>query len=209
MIYKGTIVSASPVPAPAAAEEAKPAKPRGKKLLIVAVLALVLMGAAVAGWVMWSRHNAALAEGDGEDGAAAHAAAKVPPTFLPLENMVINLADPGGERMAQIGITVELSDPKAVDKVKAYLPSIRSAILLLISQRTAAELLQREGKEKLAHDILREVSKPLGFTVGPLAEPAARPASGAAPKTVKKPKAGENAEPNPVQGILFSSFIVQ
>lgn len=204
MICKGNIVSAPPVPAPAATEEVKPAKARGKKFLIILVLILVLIGGAVAGWLVLSRRNAPLDEGDGAD--AAHAAAKTPPTFLPLENMVVNLADPGGERMAQIGITIELADAKASEKVKAYLPSIRSAILLLISQRTSAELLQREGKEKLAHDILREVSKPLGFTVGPLAQPAAPHASATA---AKKAKGAENAEPNPVQGVLFSSFIVQ
>lgn len=204
MICKGNIVSAPPVSAPSAAEEVKPAKARGKKFLIILVLALVLIGSAVGGWVALSRRNAALDEGDGAE-PTAHAAAKTPPTFLPLENMVINLADPGGERMAQIGITIELADAKASEKVKAYLPSIRSAILLLISQRTSTELLQREGKEKLAHDILREVSKPLGFVVGPLAEPASRPATAPA----KKAKGAEAAEANPVQGILFSSFIVQ
>jgi hypothetical protein len=34
---------------------------------------------------------------------------------------------------------------------------------MLVSQRTADELLAREGKEKLAADILTEVSAPLGF----------------------------------------------
>ncbi len=90
---------------------------------------------------------------------------KVPPTFLPIENMVVNLADTGGERFAQIGITLELADAKTSDQVKQYLPSIRSAILMLVSQRTSQELLSRDGKEKLAVDIRREVSKPLGYTV--------------------------------------------
>lgn len=85
------------------------------------------------------------------------------PTFLPLENMVVNLADPGGERYAQIGITLELQDEATATTVKQYMPSIRNGILMLVSQRTADELLQREGKEQLATDILREVTRPMGW----------------------------------------------
>src|SRR5690606_31958057 len=75
---------------------------------------------------------------------------RVPPTYLPMDNMVVNLADPGGDRFAQVGITLELADAKTADQVKAYMPSIRSAVLMLVSQRTTDELLSREGKEKLA-----------------------------------------------------------
>ncbi len=193
-------------PAAAATEEAPFAKPkRSKKLLIIVALALVLVAAAVGGWVFWSKHNAPADEADAEEVAAAHAAAKGPPTFLPLENMVVNLADPGGERMAQIGITIEMADAHSADKVKLYLPSIRSGILMLISQRTSTELLQREGKEKLAEDIKLEVSRPLGFAVDThVAKPVKKEKAGG-----KKKKEAEPVEANPVQGVLFSSFIVQ
>ena len=60
--------------------------------------------------------------------------------------------------LAQVGVTLELSDAKAPDKVKVYMPAIRSGVLMLISQRTAEELLLREGKEKLAADILEEAA---------------------------------------------------
>jgi flagellar FliL protein len=120
--------------------------------------------------------------------------------------MVVNLADPGGERVAQIGITLELIDAKSVEEVKKYLPTIRSGVLLLVSQRTAEELLQIEGKEKLAKDILREAARPFGgggedVKVGAAAETAAK-----TPKTTNRPGA---SEPMPVKGVLFSSFIVQ
>ncbi len=174
-------------------------------MLILVALVLVLVGAGVAGWIYWSKQKAVAADADTEEVVPVHAASKEPPTFLPLDTMVVNLADPGGERMAQIGVTIELVDAHSADKVKAYLPSIRSGILLLISQRTSTELLQREGKEKLALDILQEVSRPLGFGEEVHAAGAAkRP-----PSTAKKKKDAEAAESNPVKGVLFSSFIVQ
>ena len=126
--------------------------------------ALLVVAGGAAAWFLSSRAHPKDDEA-AEEPAPAKEAAKTPPTFLPMDNMVVNLADPGGERFAQIGITLEVVDAKTADQVKQYLPSIRSGVLMVISQRTSGELLQREGKEKLANDILREVSKPLGFSV--------------------------------------------
>lgn len=194
---------------PAAPEESKASKPKSKKMLIVIIAAvLLLVGAGVAGWLIMSK-KAHADDGEDEPAAVAHAAPKAPPAFLPLDNMVVNLADPGGERMAQIGITIELADTKAVEKVKSFLPSIRSGILLLISQRTSAELLVREGKEKLAQDILQEVSRPLGFAVEAPAEADAHADAKPKKKKSKSKDKDKDAEVNPVQGVLFSSFIVQ
>ena len=169
-------------------------------LIIGVVVLLLLAGGGVVGWKFY-QNSRAVEAADGAEPAHAHAEAKAPPTFLPLENMVVNLADPGGERMAQIGITLSLADAHAVDKVKAYLPIIRSEILKLIAAHTSLELLTREGKDILEKEIMRAVSKPLGYDVEADAEPPAK-------KSAKKAKAAA-ADDNPVQGVLFSSFIVQ
>ena len=186
---------------PDAAEGAK-APAKSKKLLMIIGLAVVVLAlAGGGGWFYLSKQHAA-AEGEEE---VIHEAAKGPPTFLPLDNMVVNLADAGGEKVAQDGITLELLDAHATDKVKSYLPTIRSGVLLLISQRTAEELLQREGKEKLAADILTEASRPFGSAPDAHAEEAPKEKGKAKKKTAKK----ADGEENPVRGVLFSSFIVQ
>lgn len=137
-----------------------------------------------------------------EDEAAEKTAVLVP-TFLPLENLVVNLSDAGGDRFIQLGITLELVDDKTADQVKQFMPSIRDGILRLVSQRTANELLQREGKEQLAADIRQEVARPLG-----------------AGKRVQRARDEFDDEDmdddmprrragNPVRRVLFSSFIIQ
>jgi flagellar FliL protein len=169
--------------APAAEAEAPK---KGKKMLIIILAVVVLLvalggGAAV---LLLKKKNT----GDGEEEADAAPAkhSKVdphaPPTFLPLDNMVVNLADPGGNRFAQVGITLQLSDAKTGELIKTFMPSIRNGILLLLSQRTTEELLQVQGKEQLAADIIAEISKQLGY---------------------------EGKRNNPIQAVLFSSFIVQ
>ncbi|PWW44465.1 flagellar basal body-associated FliL family protein [Melaminivora alkalimesophila] len=186
-----------------------PAKSKKLVLLAAAVLLVVLVGGAAA-WFLASQRQAALDDEDADQAPrrpAASAAAKAPPTFLPMENMVVNLADPGGDRFAQIGITLELADAKTADQVKAYMPSIRSGVLLLVSQRTTDDLLTREGKEQLAQDIRLEVARPLGYTV---------------PKPRKRPSRRDDddgddddepprrrADDNPVRQVHFSSFIIQ
>ena len=184
--------TAAPVDAP---------KKKSKKLLfiIIGVVVLALIGAGAALFIM--KKNAAEDGEFADDEPAAHATKdpKTAPVFMPLENMVVNLADAGGTRFIQLGLTLQLQDAKTETDVKAYMPSIRSDILLLISQRTADEMLQIQGKAKLSKDIIAAISKEMGYVTP---EPAA--AEAAAPKK-KKAK----AEPNPVQAVLFSSLIVQ
>lgn len=185
-----------------AADPATPA-PKGKKklLVILGVVVLVLALAAGGGWYYIMKQRAAAAEEEGDE-PVAEVVAQGPPTYLPLDNMIVNLADPGGEKVAQVGITLEVADAHSVDAVKVYLPTIRSSILILLSQRTSEELLQREGKEKLAADVLREASKPFGGVADEHGE--------AKPKTKTKKKTDKNAHAaNPVRGVLFSSFIIQ
>jgi len=189
-----------------AAEEAAPKGGGSKKLIIIlaAVLVLVLGGGGAALMLLKKKP----AE-EGEDGEAteapvkakAHAKSDHPPTFVPLDPFTVNLADKDVDRFAQIGITLQVEDPKFADQIKAFMPAIRSNVLMVLSHKTAAELLTREGKEKLAKDIMRESVRPMGIEVDDEEEPA-----GDAPKKKKKKKAQVE---NPITQVLFSNFIVQ
>jgi flagellar FliL protein len=179
-------------------------KPKSKKLLIIiiAVVVLVLIGGGAAFFLLKNKHAN---EDTGEEPAHAAAApshtaadSHNPPTYLPLDNMVVNLADAGGGRFAQVGLTLKLDDAKTAEAVKAFMPSIRNGILMQISQRTADELLGVEGKEKLTKAIIREISEQMGYEMED--EDAA---------TTNQKKKKRSAPPNPVQAVLFSSFIVQ
>lgn len=189
-------------PEEAAEGEAKPAAKKSKKLLMIigAAVAVLALAGGGAYWYISKQRAAAAAEDGVEE--PAKAATKdghpIPPAYLAMDNMVVNLADPGGDRVAQIGITLVVSDSHASDQVKAFLPTIRSGVLMLISQKTATELLTTEGKEALAKEILHEAVLPFGGGDAHAPEPT----------TKKKAKATEHAD-MPVTGVLFSSFIVQ
>jgi flagellar FliL protein len=196
--------------------DAVPARKKGgRKLIVIIALAVLLAGAGgAAAWVVKQKRDAAAAqadaeadgEGDEDAGAGAgsrrpeHADAhRVPPAFLPLDVFVVNLADRDSERFAQIGVTLELDNAKSADELKAYMPAIRNGILMVLAHKTSQELLTREGKERLAAEIMRESVRPLGIE-----SPEPRPAKEGAGRA-----GAATAEAGPVRHVHFSSFIMQ
>ena len=186
----------------AAVEGAVPAKAGKKKLILILAVVLLLLAAGGGGVVFWLKakaHAAAEAE-EADDGAeVAHAGAaakrdpKAVPVFVPLDPFTVNLADREAERYAQIGISLELADAKAGDRIKVFMPAIRNNILMVLAHKRSSDLLERAGKEKLADEVLRETERALGL------EPVVPGA---------RPKKGDD-EPRPVRAVQFSNFIIQ
>ena len=189
-------------PAPKSAEEGGEKPKKSKKLLfiIIGVLVLALAGAAAA-FILLKKNAAEDGEEVEEEPVAAvqKVDPKKPPTYLPLDSMVVNLADPGGNRFAQLGITLKLQDEETATAIKSRMPSIRNGILILISQRTAEELLSINGKQELMTDIVRAISDEMGYEME-------EPEDESGKKPTKKRR---RVPPNPVQEVLFSGFLVQ
>jgi flagellar FliL protein len=183
-------------------EAPAPPKKGKKKLLFLILVLLLVLGAGGIGAVMVIQKKRlaaaeAAARAEGEDAPVEQAARqrevrKTPPAFLPLEPFIVNLADRDVDRFAQIGVTLELEDPKSGDRLKAYMPAIRNGILMVLAHKTSQQLLGRAGKEALAAEILRESMRPLGIDVDEeIADTESDP------------------EERPVRQVHFSSFIIQ
>lgn len=200
----------SAAPAAAAAEAPKGGGKKKLIIIIAAVLLLVLVGGGAALMLMKKKPPAdGEEEGDAptHEAAPAHAPPKpgTPPTYVPLDPFTVNLADKEVDRFAQIGVTLEVGDPKTADQIKAYLPAIRSNVLMVLSYKTSTELLTKEGKEKLAREIMRESVRPMGIE---LEDEEEEPPPEDTPKKKKKKKK-KPAVVSPVSNVLFSTFIVQ
>ncbi len=165
---------------------AQPAKKknRGKKWALIVGAVVVLGGAAGAALQFFSGTAQAVA-GDAPQAASK----KVDPIFVSLEQFTVNMADEGGERFAQLGITLEVVDERTDKSIRARMPSIRNSVLLLLSSKKSAELLTLEGKKQLAAEIAARTGAALGW---------------------QPPADDATAEgPNPVAAVHFSHFIVQ
>jgi len=188
-----------------------------KKLILIGaavLLVLLLAGAATAFWLKSRAAHATEDAGDEEVTAQLKAAAKPdpahPPTFLPLDIFVVNLADRDADRYAQVGLTLEVDNAAFAEQMKTYMPAIRNAILMILAHKTSQELLERSGKEQLAAEILRETVRPLGITIAAAPKAAPAPADGSLTEVPsKKTKAAAQAVHNPVRHVHFSNFIIQ
>ncbi len=214
----------SAAPAATAPADAAASKGGKKKLIIIiaAVLVLVLGGGGAA--FMLLKKKPAEGEEDGGDGQARPKASakaepaepvkqlqrrdpKNPPVFVPLDPFTVNLADKESERFAQVGVTLEIENAKAGEEIKLYMPAIRNNILMVLSHKTAAQLMTREGKEKLARSIQYAALRPLGFDIDDEDEDE----EAAADTPPKKKKKKKKLPPNnlPIAAVHFSNFIVQ
>lgn len=155
-------------PAEGAPAEAAPKGSGMKKLIIilVAVLLLAAVGGGAAIFMMKKKAAAAAAADEdehAEEVVEAKHHASGPPTFVPLDPFVVNLADKGADRYAQIAVTLQIDDPKFADQLKLYMPAIRNSILMILAHKTSEELLDRNGKEALAAEIMEEAIKPMNL----------------------------------------------
>ena len=220
---------------PAALGDAVPVKRGKKKLLVIVAAALAFALAAGGGTIVYLKkraaHAAAAAAEAGEEGgpaatdtgagASARPDAMNPPTYLPLDPFVVNLADRDVDRYAQIGITLEVESSVFADQMRGYMPAIRNAILMIITRKTSKDLLGSSGKEELADEIMREAVRPMGIEIAapepvtPAAAPAPEAsgaeatAASAAASMPKKAKKRIGTTRNPIQHVHFSSFIIQ
>jgi flagellar protein FliL len=220
--------------ATAAAAEAKddvvdehaiaPHKSKKKLIVLLAVILVVALlgGGGAAVFAMKKKAAAAAAaeeeaEADPEVAAAAERRkARQLPTFVPLEPFVVNLADKDTDRYAQVGITLEVDDPKFAEELKVYMPAIRNGILMVLAHKTSQQLLQREGKVALAREIMREAVLPLGIRAsteeansGAAEEPQEKEGDEDEDEEDKPQKKKKAAVRNPVTRVHFSNFIVQ
>ncbi|KNZ32004.1 MAG: flagellar basal body rod protein [Methylibium sp. NZG] len=204
------------------ADGAAPKKGK-KKLIIMIAAALVLAGGGGGGYFYMAKKKAdaaaAAAAEDSEDAEPARKPAKADPkslpTYVPLDPFVVNLADKDADRFAQIGVTLQVDDPKFAEDMKTFMPAIRNGILMALAHKTSAELLERSGKEALAEEIMREAARPMGIEVdeedeeeeAPKKKSKADVEEEAAPKKKKKKK--RKPMHNPITTVLFSTFIIQ
>lgn len=194
----------------ATAPEAAPAAAGGKKklILILAIVLVLVVGGGVGALLLLKKKPHA----EGEDGEEAEASSHqvevaapkpgTPPVFLPVDPFTVNLADKEVDRYAQVGVTLEVVDQKTADLLKNYMPAIRSGVLMVLSHKSAADLLTKQGKERLQKEILAEAVRPLGYEVELEEEEEAD-------ATPKKKKRKRRPQVLPVSQVLFSQFIVQ
>ena len=136
-------------------------KKSGMLVAIVAGAVLVLGGG---GGAFWYFSRSAKAQ------AAAPAAAAVEEGggVVPLDAFLVNLADKSNTRYLKTTLKLVVADEKTAKKLEENVVAVtraRSAILELLTTKTADELVTPEGKEALKKQIIERAAPAMGTKV--------------------------------------------
>jgi flagellar FliL protein len=98
----------------------------------------------------------------GGGAAAAGAGGAAGGSLADLQEIIVTLAgDSARPRYLRIGVNLELSDPSIVAEVEARRPEMRDAVIMTLSDKTAAMLATPDGKKRLRDEIFRRVAEKL------------------------------------------------
>jgi len=143
----------------APAAEAPKKGGKGKLIIIAAVTGVVLLGGGgAAAWMLLGKKGDAHAETEKKSGP------KKMPVFVELDTFTVNLRDKDDERFMQVKLVAEMKDAPSSEVLKTLMPSVRNEILLLLGSKQSTEIATREGKEKLAQEIVASANKVLEGT---------------------------------------------
>jgi flagellar FliL protein len=154
-----------------AAKPAEGAKAPGKKknpklmILIIAAAVLLLGGGGAAFFLL--RSPAAADDAAAKDGKDAKKDDKAKdkkveskkPFFVDFEMFTVNLKD--AEKFLQIKLTFQVGSSEHAEALKDYMPKVRSAVIPVLSQQDAAEIMTPEGKEKMCAQLVEAANKSL------------------------------------------------
>jgi flagellar FliL protein len=150
-----------------------------KKLVIIIAAAVAVLGGGAGAWFAFGGKGEAK-EGDAEK--AAHEA-KLPPQFVTLDPpFVVNFGTGSSVRFLQIAAQLMTRDPHMVEFLEHNTPIIRNDLLLLFGNKQPEEVSTNEGKEALR---------------------------AAALEAVRKIIAAEGQKPEALEGVYFTSFVMQ
>ena len=184
--------------------EQPPAKKKSKLLVIIiaAVVAVALIGGGAAFFLMKSKP--APVDEEGGDAPAAEKHKKetkkdhdVPPVFVKLDPFTVKLQSEGQDAYLQAVPELRVLDAHMADKIKAYTPEIRHKVLLILAGKKASDLATPQGVQKLSNE--------MRVTINGILEPPTPRKKGKEPE---EPSDLAGAD-DPVQAVLFTSFIVQ
>jgi flagellar basal body-associated protein FliL len=82
-----------------------------------------------------------------------------------LDVFVINLADATRNHYLRTTLSLGVEDEQQKERVKILVAPIRHAVIMYLSQRTAAELMDPQGKEQLRQSLQQEINHVVGREV--------------------------------------------
>ena len=138
------------------------AAPKSKKGLIIAIVALLVLGGGGAGaWFAFGgKHDPNAKEAKKEEGP------KLPPRYINLDPpFVVNFEAQSSVRFLQVTVGVMTREPEIEALIKDNDPRVRNDMLMILSNQTYESVSSAEGKEALRTrclDAIRTIVREMG-----------------------------------------------
>lgn len=137
-------------------DKAAPVGGPKKKNPLLLIFAAVAVVALIATFVVGKNVSA-------KSHAKGHKAVEHGP-IMPLDEFLVNLADPGGDHFLKVSVDLELSKKsgKTAESLKEMTPVIRDAVLASLNSRSRKDVSSGGGRDQLKADIMKQVNAALG-----------------------------------------------
>ena len=137
---------------------------KSKKFIIIGAAAVLLIGAGIAAFFMFSGDSADSGE---ESAEAVEDEKKEPAQYVGVpEAITSNIPGKRKSRTVQIKMSFMVRSDDAVDIVKLHMPQLKNDVLMLVSQQSADELKTPEGRLALQQKSLETVQATLTDLAG-------------------------------------------
>ena len=159
--------------------DAKKSSGNKKNIIMYVVIGLLLIGVSVTSTMLMLGGQGG--GGQKAEGEGKEEVEKGEALYMPLETMVVNFGGNSQARFLQVDIQVMTRKQEVKEAIETHMPIIRNDLLLLLSNQKYEVVSTLEGKEKLREQVLQTIQEDLK----------------------------EQGEPDAVEAIYFTSFVMQ
>lgn len=146
------------------AEGSKDKPKKGKKFLIIILVALIVLIAVLAGagYFLYMSNQGDRGGAEATEHEVKPVAKPIPaPVYHPMDTLVVNVQGEDGAGILQMGFDLQIRDAAFSPTIDAYRPRIVNSLILLISSKSINELRTADGKAKLQAQIRQVVNEAL------------------------------------------------
>lgn len=129
-----------------------------RNLLLIGLLIVLLSIACSAAVFFYLGSQGGTGDAIADEPAPVEAAA---PIFVPVVPFTVNLQSDYSDRLLYMGFSFRVSDQETSDFLTQHMPEVRSRLLMLLSGKSAEELIRPEGKIELKREILGLFEEPI------------------------------------------------
>lgn len=138
-----------------------------KKIIIIAVLGILLVGGSVGATLYFFGVFDEESESIVEEGESELVEVKMPAIYFPIKPpFIVNFQSRGRQRFLQVSVTVMSREQDAIDAIQAHAPLIKNRLVMLFSGEVYEELYTDEGRELLRLKTLTAIQSLLEQEIG-------------------------------------------